>query len=84
MRAELCGVSLSCRAGTAVYIPVRSPDPKSHLDEQTVVSLLKDVMEDESIEKIGRIVHERCPVANMVVASGCALDIEWRRASAGV
>ncbi len=52
MRAELCGVSLSCRAGTAVYIPVRSPDPKSHLDEQTVVSLLKDVMEDESIEKI--------------------------------
>ena len=52
MRADLCGVSLSCRAGTAVYIPVRSPDPKSHLDEQTVVSLLKDVMEDESIEKI--------------------------------
>ena len=36
--------------------------------------------DDELIEKIGRIVHERCPVANMVVASGCSLEIEWRRA----
>ena len=36
--------------------------------------------DDELIEKLGRIVHERCPVANMVVASGCDLDIEWRRA----
>mmetsp|Transcript_17938 Transcript_17938/g.55179 ORF Transcript_17938/g.55179 Transcript_17938/m.55179 type:complete len:96 (+) Transcript_17938:67-354(+) len=33
-----------------------------------------------ALAAIGHIVHERCPVANMFEASGCALDIEWRLA----
>ncbi|MDG2424839.1 MAG: DNA polymerase I [Phycisphaerales bacterium] len=52
MRADLCGVSLSVKAGSGVYIPVRSPQPDEHLDESKVASLIRDVMEDESIDKI--------------------------------
>ncbi|MEE2908719.1 MAG: DNA polymerase I, partial [Planctomycetota bacterium] len=52
MRADLCGISLSVKAGSGVYIPIRSPQPDSHLDEATVVEGLMDVMQDESITKI--------------------------------
>ncbi|MBS0188475.1 MAG: hypothetical protein JSS51_10420, partial [Planctomycetes bacterium] len=46
MRAQLCGISLSTRIGTGAYIPVRSPDCGSHLDEQTVLDALRPVLED--------------------------------------
>lgn len=36
--------------------------------------------DDALIAKLGALVHERCPVANMVVASGCELEVKWRRA----
>jgi DNA polymerase I len=51
--AKLCGVSISIRAKTGVYIPVRSPEPTSHLDERTVIDALRPILEDESIIKIG-------------------------------
>jgi putative redox protein len=35
---------------------------------------------DVQLGRLGEEVHRRCPVANMVVLSGCTLDIEWRRA----
>ena len=52
MRADLCGLAISCEPGKAFYIPVRSPSPSEHLDESTVVELMKDVLEDPSIIKI--------------------------------
>ena len=70
----------------AAHLPVDAPAPAvSRLTRiWGVANVTIDDADDATIEKIGRIVHERCPVANMVVASGCALDIEWRRAGAGV
>jgi putative redox protein len=70
----------------AAHLPVDAPAPAvSRLTRIWGVAHVSiDEDDDEMIERIGRIVHERCPVANMVVASGCQLDIEWRRASAGV
>lgn len=51
--ADLCGICLSWDAGSGVYIPVRSPEPDSHLDEAAVLAALKPVLEDESIGKTG-------------------------------
>lgn len=52
-RAKLCGICLSTKIGTGVYVPVRSPDPSSHLDEATVVAALKPVLEDPAKPKCG-------------------------------
>ena len=35
------------------------------------------------LRELGRLVEERCPVAAMMRASGCALRIEWTLALAG-
>lgn len=35
---------------------------------------------DSQLLELGAQVHRRCPVANMVVLSGCTLDLIWRRA----
>ena len=65
----------------AAHLPVDAPAPSvSRLTRIWGVAHVEIDGDDEMIEKIGRIVHERCPVANMVVSSGCELDIEWRRA----
>ena len=32
---------------------------------------------DDDVRELGRLVEERCPVAAMMRASGCALRIEW-------
>ena len=66
----------------AAHLPVDAPAPSvSRLTRiWGVANVTIDDADDATIEKIGQIVHERCPVANMVVASGCSLDIEWRRA----
>ncbi|MBL8874462.1 MAG: DNA polymerase I [Phycisphaerae bacterium] len=52
-RADLCGMSLSIKVGTGVYIPVRSPDSASHLDEATVLAALRPILEDETKPKVG-------------------------------
>jgi len=53
MRAKLCGISLSTRVGTGVYIPIRSPDPGAHLDEAAVLRALRPVLESPGISKCG-------------------------------
>jgi DNA polymerase-1 len=53
VRANLCGVSLALEPAEAFYIPTRSPDPKAHLDTETVIERLRPIIEDESIAKIG-------------------------------
>jgi DNA polymerase-1 len=52
-RASLCGISLSTKVGTGVYIPVRSPDCGSHLEEATVLATLKEILEDPKKPKVG-------------------------------
>ena len=54
MRAVLCGVSLSIAPKTGVYVPIRSPQPADHLDQESVLSRLGPVLADASIEKVGQ------------------------------
>lgn len=53
LRDRLCGVCLSTRAGEGVYVPVRSPNPSTHLDEATVLRELRPILEDPAIAKYG-------------------------------
>ncbi|MDG1899148.1 MAG: DNA polymerase, partial [Phycisphaerales bacterium] len=52
MQAELCGISLACAQGEAWYVPVRSPEPASHLDAAEVIEILSPVLCDDSLLKI--------------------------------
>ncbi len=52
-RASLCGLSFSIATGAGWYIPTRSPDPTTHMDEQTVLAALKSILENPAIAKIG-------------------------------
>ena len=51
--AALCGVCLSWKEKSAVYIPVRSPEPTTHLGQAAVIDALRPVLEDENIRKFG-------------------------------
>ena len=51
--AALCGICLSWQTGEGVYVPVRSPEPDTHLDEEAVLKALAPILEDESIGKTG-------------------------------
>ena len=52
-RSKLCGICLAWEAGAGVYVPVRSPDPASHLDAETVLNKLRSVLEDPDRPKCG-------------------------------
>ena len=51
--AALCGISFSWEHQQGVYIPIRTPNPKKHLDEDTVISKLKPILEDPNLPKCG-------------------------------
>ena len=53
MRAELAGLSFAVEAGKAWYVPVRSPEPDTHLDEATVLGVLKPTLEADKPAKTG-------------------------------
>lgn len=52
--AELVGYSVSWEEGVAYYIPVRAPEGEPCLDAEHVRELLKPILEDPSIKKIGQ------------------------------
>lgn len=33
---------------------------------------------EEAVARLGEVVHRRCPVADMLVASGCVVDLVWK------
>lgn len=51
--ALLCGLSFCVEEGRAWYVPVRSPDPGSHLDEPTVLAALAPILQDPARPKWG-------------------------------
>ena len=53
MLAELVGLSFAVEPGAASYVPVRSPEPESHLDAETVLAALRPVLEDPAKPKLG-------------------------------
>ena len=52
-QADLCGLSFATRPGEGWYVPVRSPEPGTHLDERTVLEALRPILEDAAIPKLG-------------------------------
>ena len=51
--AKLCGLSFAWKPKQGVYVPVRSPQPESHLDADTVLSALKPILENPALPKCG-------------------------------
>ncbi|HAW94717.1 MAG TPA: DNA polymerase I, partial [Phycisphaerales bacterium] len=49
----LAGISIATETGRGAYIPTNSPDPSSHLDEATVLEVLRPLLADPSIGKVG-------------------------------
>lgn len=52
-RAELAGICLAWKSGAGVYVPTKSPDPNEHLDHETVIAALRDVLEDPAAPVCG-------------------------------
>ena len=51
--SALCGISFSWEPKQGVYVPIRSPNPEKHLDQETVVSKLKPILENPELPKCG-------------------------------
>lgn len=68
--ARLVGISLAWEVGKGVYIPVRSPQPERHLDEQTVLAILEPVIANDDIPKCG---HNLKFDAHVLLRSGAHL-----------
>ncbi len=52
-RAPLCGLSFAWASGHGVYVPIRSPNPKTHLAPSTVLDTLRPILENPSVRKTG-------------------------------
>jgi DNA polymerase-1 len=52
--AEIVGYSFAWEAGVAYYLPVRGPHGETVLDPVETLALLRPVLEDPNIEKIGQ------------------------------
>ncbi|MBI5833368.1 MAG: DNA polymerase I [Armatimonadetes bacterium] len=51
--ADLVGISLAWEDGHGVYIPTLAPAGEAHLDADTVLAMLRPVLEDPSVPKCG-------------------------------
>ena len=51
MTAELCGISISLGDGDGSYIPTKCPE--NHLIQEDVIEMVRGILEDEGIAKIG-------------------------------
>ena len=69
--ATLCGLSFSWKPKHGVYVPVRSPQPKDHLDTDTVLSVLKPILEDPALPKCG---HNLKFDAGILIRNGVKLQ----------
>lgn len=69
--AALCGISFSWEHQQGVYIPIRSPNPEKHLDEKTVLSKLKPILEDPNLPKCG---HNLKYDASILIRHGIQLQ----------
>ncbi len=56
MQAKIVGISIAVNAGEAAYIPLAHdyPGAPEQLSIDTILNLLKPMLEDEKIKKIGQ------------------------------
>ena len=67
--ARVVGLSFALREGEGFYVPVRSPEPATHLGVDEALALLKPILEDETIAKVGHNLKYDCEVlANHEIA----------------
>ncbi|MYC77555.1 DNA polymerase I [Candidatus Poribacteria bacterium] len=69
--ARLCGLSFSWKPKQGVYVPVRSPQPETHLDTDTVLSALKPILENPALPKCG---HNLKFDASILIRNGVKLQ----------
>ena len=69
--ATLCGLSFSWKPKQGVYVPVRSPQPETHLDTETVISALKPILENPALPKCG---HNLKFDASILIRNGIKLQ----------
>ncbi len=69
--ATLCGLSFSWKPKQGVYVPVRSPQPETHLDTESVISALKPVLENPDLPKCG---HNLKFDASILIRNGIKLQ----------
>ncbi len=69
--AQLCGISFSWKPKQGVYVPVRSPNPESHLDVETVLAHLKPILENPTLPKCG---HNLKFDAGILIRNGIKLQ----------
>ena len=84
MRAELVGISMSCRAGTGYYIPIGhtrelllgDPQGPVQLPAKEVLALLRPLAEDPSVKKVGHNIKYDLVVLHRagVFLAGIAMD----------
>jgi DNA polymerase-1 len=53
MKAELCGMSFAIEPGAAWYVPVMCPEPGWRLDARAALDVLRLLLEDPQIAKLG-------------------------------
>jgi len=75
-RTALCGLSFAWTAGQGVYVPMRSPNSSEHLDGETVLEILKPILENPAIPKTGHNLKYDIMVLRHagVVMQGVAFD----------
>jgi len=69
--SKLCGLSFSWKPKQGVYVPVRSPQPETHLHTDTVISALKPVLENPNLSKCG---HNLKFDASILIRNGIKLQ----------
>lgn len=69
-RAELVGYSFAWAPGEACYIPVRAPAGEPQLEPVTVANALRQIFENERIEKIGQNLKY-----DLIVLRGIGIDL---------
>ncbi|MEY5032235.1 MAG: hypothetical protein RL354_1266, partial [Planctomycetota bacterium] len=60
--ARLVGLSFAVREGEGHYVPVRSPDPSTHLSTDEALAVLRPMLEDASVAKVGHNLKFDCAV----------------------
>ena len=67
--ARVVGLSFALREGEGFYVPAQSPEPSTHLGPDEALALVKPILEDDSIAKVGHNLKYDCEVlANHEIA----------------
>ena len=67
----------------SISLPLNAPVPvPARLEHVLGTAMVYDTdATQEQITFLGAEVHQRCPVANMMILSGCLLEISWKKAT---